>query len=267
MYTEFWGLKEKPFENTPDPRFLYYSTQHEEALCRLLYVIKERKGAGVLTGVFGCGKSVIAHALLRELEADKYKIAYVNNPQLNSLELLRMITYYLGLSKPPSKKSDLLMVLNEIFQNNIKDGKETVIIIDEAHTIEDDAAFEELRLLLNFQSEERFLLTMLVIGQPELAAKIDNIKQFTQRIAIRCHLDSLNLEDTIKYIKHRLKVAGLEKEIFDQTAYEKVHLHSGGIPRRINRICDLCLLTGFSKNIHQVNEGVLEESLKNFGGL
>lgn len=266
MYEEFWGLKEKPFENTPDPRFLYYTTQHEEALCRLLYVIKEKKGAGILTGVFGCGKTVIAHALLKELEADKYKIAYVNNPQLNSLELLRMMVYYLGLSKPPSKKSDLLMVLNDIFQNNIKDGKETVIIIDEAHTIEDHTVFEELRLLLNFQSEERFLLTLLVIGQPELATNIDNIKQLTQRIAIRCHLDSLSLEDSIKYIQYRLKVAGLEKEIFDQSAYPKVHLHSGGIPRRINRICDLCLLTGFSKNIRQINEEVVEESLKNFGG-
>lgn len=266
MYTEFWGLKEKPFENTPDPRFLYYSAQHEEALCRLLYVIREKKGAGVLTGIFGCGKSVIAHALLKELEEDKYKIAYINNPQLNALELLRMITYYLGLNKPPSKKSDLLMVLNDIFQNNIKDGKETVIIIDEAHTIEDSRAFEELRLLLNFQSEERFLLSMLVIGQPELAANIDNIKQLTQRIAIRCHLDSLNLEDTSKYIKYRLKIAGIEKEIFDQTACEKVFSHSGGIPRRINRICDLSLLTGFSKNIHRIDEAILEESLKNFGG-
>lgn len=266
MYEEFWSLKEKPFENTPDPRFLYYTTQHEEALCRLLYVIRERKGAAILTGVFGCGKTVIAHALLKELEEDKYKVAYISNPQLDYIELLRMMVYYLGVSRPSDKKSDLLMILSEILHNNVRDGKETVIIIDEAHSIEDNKVFEELRLLLNFQLESRFLLTMLVIGQPELAKNIDNIKQFTQRIAMRCHLDSLGLEDTAGYVKHRLKVAGLEKDIFDQPVYEKLYSHSGGIPRRINRICDLCLLTAFSKNEPRISEEILEESLKNFGG-
>jgi len=153
MYEEYWGLKEKPFENTPDPRFLYRSPQHEKALFRLIYVVRERKGAGMSTGVFGCGKTVLGHVLREELEKDIYKVGFVNNPRLNDVDLLRMIAYQLRSAELPDRKTDILIVLERLLTDNIKDGKKTVIVIDEAYTIEDKNIFEESRLLLNFQLE------------------------------------------------------------------------------------------------------------------
>ena len=129
MYLEHWGLNEMPFENTPDPRFLYYSAQHEEALTRMLYVITGRKGAAMLTGVFGCGKTVIGQAVSMELAKEKYKVAFVTNPRLNDVDFLRMITYLLGAVEPPQGKADVLIALNNIVTDNMRDGKETIIII------------------------------------------------------------------------------------------------------------------------------------------
>ena len=129
MYLEYWRLNEMPFENTPDPRFLYYSEQHEEALTRLLYVITNRKGAGMLTGVFGCGKTLIGQAVAEELGKEKYKVAFITNPRLDDIDLLRMIAYLLGAVEPPRDKTDVLIALNDIISNNARDAKETIIII------------------------------------------------------------------------------------------------------------------------------------------
>lgn len=140
MYETYWNLKEMPFENTPDPRFLYRSRQHEEALARMLYIIRYRKGAGLLTGVFGCGKTLLVQALLDEINQEKYKTAIINNPQLDYVELLRAIVRNLKVIELPQKKTELstdylLETLGQILQNNLRDGKETVVIIDEAHII------------------------------------------------------------------------------------------------------------------------------------
>ena len=155
MYEEHWSLKEKPFQNTPDPRFLYYSPQHEEALMRLIYTVRERIGAAMLTGVFGCGKTVIAQALLKELSSEQYKSAFIVNPRLDDVDLLRMIVHHLGTTEPPIRKADVLNILHDILLNNMRNGKETVVIIDEAHAIVDNNVFEEIRLLLNFQLQDR----------------------------------------------------------------------------------------------------------------
>ena len=197
MYEEYWGLSEKPFQNTPDPKFLYLSGEHEEALMRLIYVVQEKLGAAMLSGVFGCGKTILAWALLKEL-GENYKSAVVSNPALNSTELLREICYQLGIKESlPYEKTDLMHLIDRILRNNFNDSKDTVIIIDEAHLISDIAVFEELRLLLNLQLKDRFLLTLILIGQPELEEKIINNKQLSQRIAIKYHLDRLNEEDII----------------------------------------------------------------------
>jgi general secretion pathway protein A len=137
MYLEYWKLREKPFENTPDPKFFFNSAQHEEAFARMKYVVKEGKGAGVLTGVFGCGKTVMSRALMVELEHGVYKVALVINPRLNDIGILKMICHNLGKSGIPEQKADILIALEEILNNNMRDGKKTVIVIDEAHTIED----------------------------------------------------------------------------------------------------------------------------------
>lgn len=263
MYEEYWGLKEKPFENTADPRFLYYSAQHEEAFTRLTYAIQEQKGAAVLTGVFGCGKTVIAQAVFSSLSKGKYETAFVINPQLSHVELLREILYDLGVKDNlPTQKTDILHSLNDILHNNMDNGKQTVVIIDEAHLIEDKLIFEELRLLLNFQYKNKFLLTLILLGQPELKEKINNIKQLQQRIAMRYHLSGLNDIEAIEYILHRLKVAGASKKVFDDSALKMVCEQSGGIPRRINQVCDMALLTGFGKQEELIEKDIIMEVVK-----
>lgn len=267
MYEKYWGLTKKPFENAVDPKFLYFSDKHEEALSRLAYVIREKKGAVLLTGVFGCGKTLLVQALLDELSQEKYKAVIINNPQLEYVELLAAIVCGLKATELPQKKTELsavyfLKVLEEVLRNNLREGKETVIIIDEAHVIQDERVFDGLRMLLNFQDRERFLLTLLLLGQPELKQKIEGIQQFEQRIAIKYHLDPLTLEDTISYITHRIKVAGRDESIFTKKAIESIYEYTGGIPRRINRLCDICLLAGFAKRLNQVDESVIIEEAK-----
>ena len=261
MYTNYWGLAEMPFENVPDPKFLYLTRQHEEALMRMLYCIRSRKGAGVLSGTFGCGKTVLSRMLIRELEQDVYRTAFVTNPRMDGLELLRMILHSLGIAKMPERKADVLAKMEDFLLNTARDGRETIIIIDEAHAVQDEEVFEEIRLLLNFQLESRFLLTLLLIGQPELTARVRANKQLAQRIAVWCSLESLCLEETGAYIRHRLAVAGAGKDIFSDGAVSLVHDRCGGIPRRINQLCDMSLFTAFGREAGEVDESIVREAL------
>ncbi len=271
MYEEFWGLTVKPFENTPDPRFLYASSQHEEGLYRLLYAVKEQKGAAMLTGVFGCGKTLLGRTILRELGKDIYRVVFITNPQLEYIELLMAIAHGLGARDLPLKKTEVLAnvvldAISAILENNMKDGKNTVVMIDEAHIIVDKGVWEGLRLLLNFQTDDKFLLTLLLLGQPELKDNVDSNKQLSQRIAIRCHLTSMVEQDTVKYIRHRLEVAGAKNPIFSDEAIHLIFQKSGGIPRRINHICDLALLTGFGRKIQDIDGKIISEVTKDLEG-
>jgi len=270
MYEEYWNLNECPFENTPDPRFLYYSPQHKEGLSRLLYIVERRKGAGMLTGVFGCGKTVLGQALFNALNKNIYQIAFINNPHLKSVELLRAIARQLGAEDLPKKITEMstdyfLEVIDNILTNNVKDGKETLVIIDEAHVIDDMDAFEELRLLLNFQLENRFLLTLLLMGQPELRERVRKNKQLAQRIAMGYHLEPLSQKETGIYITHRLEVAGGKISIFTKQALKPIYDNSGGIPRRINQICDTCLITGFQYGAKIIDEKIVNEAVETLG--
>ncbi len=264
MYEAYWGLTKKPFENTPDPRFLYHSQQHEEGLSRLLYVVSEGKGAGLLTGVFGCGKTLLGKTLFKELDRDIYRTSFIANPFLDYAELLMHIAHSLGARDLPQRKQDVLVnvvleKLNVILQNNMRDGKKTVVVIDEAHVITDPKVWEELRLLLNFQMENQFLITLLILGQPELREIIDSNKQFAQRIAVKFHLESLTKEETEEYILHRLNVAGKNDSMFSPGVAELIYRKSGGIPRRINHICDLALFAAFGKNSPIIDEEIIRE--------
>ncbi|UCC38720.1 MAG: AAA family ATPase [Candidatus Aminicenantes bacterium] len=262
MYEVHWGLKEKPFENTPDPRFIYHSHEHLEAATRLTYAVEERKGAAMLTGEYGCGKTVISRLLFDILPKSKYEIGLVTNPLLSHKDLLQEICVQLGIKNSTElPKPQMLTALNERFYDNVKKNRDTVIIIDEAQAIEDIRTYEELRLLLNFQLNERFLITLILIGQPELREKINELEQFKQRLAIKYHLNPLNREDTEKYIEHRLKIAGTEKEIFSDKTVGLIWEYSEGIPRVVNTVCDMCLLTGFIKRQDEVNEEIAKKAI------
>lgn len=263
MYKQYWELKEKPFENTPDPRFLYHSPQHEEALMRLLYAIEEKKGAAILSGEYGSGKTTLSRVLLARIDSNRFQVALLINSQLPSLEFLREIARQLGSGNPPERKIDLLNNLNDILNRNAGINRHTVVVIDEAQLIKEREVFEELRLLLNFQFNSQFLLTLLLLGQPELREKVNSIPQLRQRIGIRHHLRFLNEEETGSYVSHRLKTAGREEgEIFTKDALKAVYGYSKGCPRMINNICDLSLLTGFGRKVENVDEDTIQEVAK-----
>jgi general secretion pathway protein A len=269
MYEAHWGLKEKPFENTPDPRFIYYSQQHQEALSRMLYVASERKSAALLSGEYGSGKTLLSRVLSQELQQeDKYKTVCIFNPRLSSLEFIKEIVYQLEASKKTSSdKIDLLHILHKMLLSNYDSGKHTVIVIDEAQAIADSDIFEELRLLLNFQLNNVFLLTIILLGQPELIEKVINLPQLRQRIAVRFHLRALNQAETKEYIQHRLKVAEAKQEIFEEEAYKEVYHRSNGIPRQINNICDLALLAGYGSGLNKINKEMITRVSEDLEGM
>ena len=230
----------------------------------MLYCVRERKGGGVLSGVFGCGKTVVCQMLLQELNQERYRRAYVANPRLSDVDLLRMIAHHLGLPNPPANKADVLMALEGLISDNAREGRDSVIVIDEAHAIEDPAVYEELRLLLNFQWNDRFLVTLLLFGQPELSVSINRNKPFEQRIGIKSRLEPLTEEETRSYIRHRLQVAGHAKpeSVFSADAIEAVFEATGGIPRRINRLCDICLLSAMSLQVRSVEAALVTDEAR-----
>ncbi|MBI4322792.1 MAG: AAA family ATPase [Candidatus Omnitrophica bacterium] len=265
MYTEYWGLSAPPFENTPDPKFFYQSPQHQEGLARLNYVVQGRKGAGVLTGVFGCGKTLLARSLFAQLPANRYRLVYIANPLMSDIELLHAIAQKLNVSNLPDRRSDvladvLLSGMEQALRDNMRDGKDTLVIVDEAHTIKEERVLEQLRLLMNFQDEDRFLLTMILMGQPELKELVDRHKPLAQRICMGHHLLPLSAGETTAYARHRLSVAGAkDPNLFTSKALALLYEHSGGVPRRINQLADLALLAGMSKQVKQIDETIMQE--------
>ncbi len=259
MYEKYWGLNELPFENVPDPRFMYHSAQHEEALMRLLYATKAQKGAAMLSGEIGCGKTTVSRAFVQELSSDEYEVGLIVNPTLEPLDFLKEILFQLGIEKMADTKPELLHILNDALLQNLVKKKKTIIIVDDAQAIEDDVTFEELRLLLNFQLNDQFLLTLILIGQPELKNRVAKIPQLDSRISIRYHLRPLDAKEVAQYILFRLKVAGMQKNFFTREAIDKIHEYTGGVPRRINNICDLSLLVGFSKKVELIDSKMIQQ--------
>lgn len=260
MYEKYWGLKEKPFENTPDPHFMYYSKKHEEALMRLLYAIKEEKGAAMLTGEYGSGKTVLSRIVIDELIKNEiYEVALIIHPQLAPVEFIQEIIYQLKNETVSGTKPQLLHILQDIIYDNYNGGKKTVILIDEAQIIKDKETLEEIRLFLNFQLNNRFLITLILVGQPELLEKIKPMPQLQQRLGIKYHLLGLGLNETEEYIRHRLSVAGAKRDIFTKSGFEVIYEYSKGIPRKINNICDMSLLIGFGQEVKLIDKKLAEK--------
>jgi len=269
MYESYWGLKEKPFENTPDPRFLYYSQQHKEALARLLYVVREHKGAALLTGEYGSGKTLLSRVLWHELQQEhKYKSVFILNPRLSGLEFIQETVHQLSSGEviPSSSKIELFHALHKILYANYNVGRHSVITVDEAQAIENKEIFEELRLLLNFQLDSAFLLTIILLGQPELKTTVLNLPQLNQRMSVRFHIKGLSANETKEYIIHRLEVAGAKRAIFAEKSYEQIFYASMGIPRRINNICDLSLLVGCGNSLETIDKNTVSKVCEDLGG-
>jgi general secretion pathway protein A len=257
MYLDYWKFDKFPFESVPDPDFYYLSNAHEEGLTRLIYAAQMRKGSAMLSGEIGCGKTTLSMVFVRELPIEKYDIGIIVNPRLESLEFLQEILYQFGIKDIPDTKVKCLRVLNERMLANLEAGKETLLIVDEAQIL-NEASFEEIRLLLNFQLNNRFLMTIILIGQPELIKKVKDIEQLDQRIAIKYHLTPFNLEETARYIIFRQEKAGGRSNLFSDDAVERIYEYTGGVPRKINNLCDLSLLVGSSTKQDNISKKLVE---------
>ncbi len=247
MYLEFYGLNEFPFNITPDPRFLYYSPRHREAMDLLLYGIANRKGFIELTGEVGCGKTTILRGALSHLPHD-VETALVLNPSVDCDQLLRSVLKDFGLTIRGNDRLDYVEQLNEFLLTQAEGGRNVVIVIDEAQDL-DTEVMEQVRLLSNLETDEYKLMQIILAGQPELRERLaqHDLRQLRQRILIRCHLSPLEENEVSDYISHRLQVAGAGGDVwFESEAIAKVYEYSNGIPRLINAVCDLSMLSGYA---------------------
>jgi general secretion pathway protein A len=253
MYEEYWGLTTPPFQNVPDPNFFFPSAQHREGLARLMYAVTHNKGSALLVGDVGCGKTTLSREFIIELSQDKFEVGLITNPSLPSKDFLEEIDIQLGIAPSNGSKVAMLRALNERLVANMQAEKDTVLIVDEAHCIRDPDVFEELRMLLNFQLNDRFLLTLILMAQPEIKDIIKQIKQLDQRIAIRHHLKPLDQTETMHYIGFRLQRAGAKSPLFTDEAFQRIWQDTQGVPRLINTLCDLCLLEGYATGARTVD--------------
>lgn len=256
MYTGYWQLDRKPFENTPDPEFFYLSSEHAEALERFLYLLEGRMGAGMLTGEYGSGKTTMIRVLRQRLDLEGYRMAYLDYPRFSSDGLLKEILYQLG-EEPAGDNLDCRHRLGDVLYRTSAAGAHTLVVVDEAQVIPENGALEELRMLLNFQLEDAFLVTVLLVGQPEFRERVRKIPQLDQRITVRYHLHNFDLDGTRTYIHHRLEHAGARNSIFTAPAVEAIYKSTLGTPRRINNVCDLCLFTGARQQVEQIGEEIV----------
>lgn len=266
MYLEFFKLKKLPFENTFNEQLFFESETHTEAYSRLEYVVENRKNCAVLVGAYGCGKTFILKMLIKNLSKKGYIFSEVVNPAVDDTGILKLISYNFLNYKLPQDKADILIALEKFLKDSFRDSKHCVVLIDEAQNIADEKVFEELRMLLNYSINDKPLLTLILSGQNELHEKILSNKQFMQRIYISYEIKPLSEKDTNLYIKHRLNIAGGNEKLFSDDAIANVYEKSGGIPRWINSICDVSLLTAFTKGISLIDRDIVEEAYLSIKG-
>ena len=268
MYTSFFGLNEKPFTITPDPRYLFMSERHGEGLAHLVYGVTESGGFIQLTGEVGTGKTTLVRTLLGQIPSE-VDIALILNPQLSAVEFLATICEELGVNLPSGRYSTKALVdaLNRHLLEAHSQGRRTILLIDEAQNLS-EGVLEQLRLLTNLETARQKLLQIILIAQPELREKLaqDNLRQLAQRVTGRYHLEPLSAEEAFSYIDHRLRVAGALTEIFEPAAKREVFRLSGGVPRIINVICDRALLGAYSKELRTVDKRLVRKAASEVSG-
>ncbi|MEO7652346.1 MAG: AAA family ATPase [Bryobacteraceae bacterium] len=248
MYNAFFGLQENPFDLSPDPNFLFRSTQHEEALANLIYGVQSRKGFIVLTGEVGTGKTTMLECLRTFLSNQQIDFAYIFNSRLTVEQFFHMIAYDMDLQCHRESKTEVLLALNQLLLKRTTEGRTTALIVDEAQNL-DWNVLEEIRLLGNLENRRGKLLQIILAGQPELDRKLDApvFRQLKQRVALRCSLYPFHEPESIEYINTRLAKAGMvEQTVFPPGLLSEIHYRAQGIPRVINAICDNLLLTSFA---------------------
>ncbi len=267
MYEEFYGFRDHPFRLTPDPHYLFLSTNHQEALGHLLFGVKEGSGVVVITGEIGAGKTTLLRTLVRNLD-DHTIVAYIFNPALSAIELLQTINTELGLSSSSTSKKELIDELNRFLLTQQAAGRRVVVIIDEAQDLE-PSVLEQLRLLSNLETERDKLLQIMLVGQPELRDILTRpeLAQLDQRVTLRWHLGPLSRDETATYVRHRIRVAadGREPVQFTPSALATVYRLSGGIPRLINVLCHRALLIGYTREERQIDRPIMLQAAKELG--
>jgi general secretion pathway protein A len=263
MYLRFYGLREAPFNPTPDPKFLYQSVRHREALAQLLYGVLERKGFTVLTGEVGTGKTTLLRTLLARLDRD-VPVAYVHNTALGIEGLVEYMLEDWGVQSTATTHARRLGDLSRFLIEQHRLGQSPVLIIDEAQNLS-IPTLEAVRLLSNFETDSEKLLQILLVGQPELRRKLNTpeLRQLKQRIGLRSHIGPLEPEEVRAYIHHRLRIAGApDGSIFTDAAIQRITAYSEGIPRVVNIVCDHCLLSGYADQKRRIDPTAATEAIE-----
>lgn len=257
MYKEFYGLTERPFSKTPDPRFMYLSQQHKEALSRLVYAVEERDLI-LLTGEIGCGKTTLSRALIDELD-DSYKVILLINPRLSPMEFLRSLAVRLDIDEPARFKAELLEQIANALYALYEQGRCPVLIVDEAQLVPHKETFDEIRLLTNFQLDDQNLISVVLMGQPELRKRLSHraYEALRQRFGLQYDLKPLPREELAEYLDFRLEVASGTKNLFQSDAIDVIYDYSGGIPRKINHAATLALLEGYGRDKKSIDAVVM----------
>ena len=267
MYLQFYGLKLSPFDITPNPRFLFHSTKHREAFNHLFYGIRERKGFVQLTGEVGAGKTTLCRALLEQLDGN-FSTALILNPVMSGDELMKAIATEFGLDVKGKDRLETMAAISDFLLKQTLVGRESVLIVDEAQDLTEEL-LEQVRLISNFETDDRKLLQIVLMGQPELRTRLNShkLRQLRQRITVRYHLNPLTRTEVGQYIHHRLALAGSGGvPTFTLPAVWRVFGYSQGIPRLVNAVCDKALLAGFVERSYRINYRMVGRAIRELEG-
>ncbi|MEX2174832.1 MAG: AAA family ATPase [Pirellulaceae bacterium] len=276
MYESYWQLAARPFDHSADARFYYPGPSQQAAMLKLRYVVENRRGAAILAGEAGLGKTLVAQSLLRQLGESFRPRVHLVFPQMPAEQLLAYLADQLSNPIPTRSVSEghtptrsvseghtppidqSLRRIQHSLTEGAQAGRHAVIVIDEAHLLRESRALETIRLLLNFEHNAQPLATFLLVGQTGLALDVQRLPQLDERLAVKCLLSRLTLEETAAYLQHRLAAAGGKRPIFDASAAEEIFELTHGIPRRINRLCDLALLVGYGEELRTLGRGQIQ---------